>query len=173
MNRKLLTLLPLLLLIPVGVLLYSGLGKNTQLVPSPYLGKELPKIAGPDLLTGQLIELAQFKGTPIIVNVWASWCVACVDEHPVFNRYRESADAVPIVGIAYRDKAEDARNWLAQLGNPFTAIIHDETGRIGIDLGITGAPETFFIDANGRVRYKHIGGVDSQIIASKVAELKS
>ncbi len=173
MNRKLLALLPLLLLMPVGALLYSGLGKDTKIVPSPYLGKELPKITGPDLLTGQLIELAQFKGRPIIVNVWASWCAACVVEHPIFNRYRESADAVPIIGIAYRDKADDARNWLGQLGNPYTAIIHDESGRIGIDLGITGAPETFFIDANGRVRYKHIGGVDAELIAAKVAELQS
>jgi cytochrome c biogenesis protein CcmG, thiol:disulfide interchange protein DsbE len=170
--RRWALILPLLALLLLSIPLFKGLGKDTRLVPSPFVGKALPILSGPQLLVAGDFSTASLAGKPFILNVWASWCPECPREHPVFNAYAKTTGAIPVVGLAYRDKAEDASAWIAQFGNPFSVILHDPSGRMGIDLGVTGAPETFFVDAAGKVRFKQTGGVTPALMREKVAELQ-
>jgi cytochrome c biogenesis protein CcmG, thiol:disulfide interchange protein DsbE len=170
--------IPLLVVMILAIPLYLGLGKDTKYVPSPFIGKTMPKLDGtPLLLETQaanqpaLFAAGGLQGKPYIVNIWASWCPECPREHPVFNKYRQEPNAVTLVGLAYRDKPELARAWLQQFGNPYHHVLNDADGRLGIELGVTGAPETYFVDANGVVRYKHIGSVTEALLKAKVAEI--
>jgi len=152
-------------------LLAAGLGLNPREVPSPLIGKpaphfELPLLAAPDKTFSQ----KDLLGKVWILNVWASWCPPCLVEHPVVTALAKSQIA-PVIGLNYKDAREDALPWLARNGDPFQFSVFDAAGRIGIDYGVYGVPETYVIDRNGVIRYKHIGPLTPEIAQKKIAPL--
>ena len=169
--RGLLFLAPLLLLIALGVLLASNLGKDPKIVPSPLIGKPAPSFSTVDLLTGAVVSSETLRGQAYVLNVWASWCAVCQLEHPVFNNYAGTPGALPVIGLNYKDTNEDAKRWIAQLGNPYRQVAVDANGKIGLDLGVYGAPETYFIDRTGVIRFKQIGEMTPQILTEQTRRL--
>ena len=161
-------LIPLLLFLGLGVLLFSGLGKDTRYVPSPLIDKPAAAFVLPELRDDtRSIDAKQFTGTPYLLNVWGSWCVECRIEHPVLTRFAESR-RVRVVGYNWKDEPADALRWLEQFGNPFWLVLADVDGRSAIDWGIYGAPETFLVDRNGVVQWKHVGPLSDEIIAKEL-----
>ena len=164
-------LLPLLIFVVLAGFLFVGLGLNPREVPSPLIGKPAPDFRLPRLDDpARTLGRDDLKGQVWLLNVWASWCVSCRVEHPLLVELAR-AKVVPMVGLNYKDKPEEARAWLAQLGDPYSVSIMDREGRIGIDFGVYGVPETFVIDRNGSVRYKHIGPVTSEVLQTKLLPL--
>lgn len=157
-------LVPLAAFAGIGVLLAVGLTLNPREIPSPLIGKPVPQFVLPPV-RGRTIGLssADLKGEVSIVNVFASWCVACKDEHPLFTQMKRER-LVPIHGLNYKDRPEDAQKWLDALGDPYTRTGADLDGRVAIDWGVYGVPETFVIDREGRIAYKHIGPVTPQLL---------
>ena len=160
--------LPLLLFVAIAALLLAGMGRDGSEVPSPFLGNPLPAFDLPDLHdtahrfdNGRLNEQEGVK----LLNVWASWCPPCRQEHPVFM---DIADQVPIYGINYKDGRPEALDWLARLGDPYVAVGHDEEGLIGIDLGVYGVPETYVLDGEGRLRHKYVGPVTRAVYEERL-----
>jgi len=152
-------LLPLLLFIIMAVFLAIGLNLNPSEIPSPLLNKPAPVFAAPKLQTpNERLATADLTGQVWLFNVWASWCVSCREEHPVLNELARQ-HAVTIIGLNYKDDPAAAKGWLDILGNPYNVSIMDQDGRIGIDWGVYGVPETFVVDKKGIVRYKHTGPV--------------
>lgn len=152
-------LIPLGIFIALTVLLYVGLGLNPREVPSPLIGKpapvfELASVADP----GRTLASAELRGQVYLLNVWASWCVSCRQEHPLLMRLARSG-TVPIYGLNYKDQRGDAQRWLAQFGDPYAESLFDSDGRVGMDYGVYGTPETFVIDKQGMIRHKKIGPV--------------
>ena len=134
-------------------------------VPSPLIGKpaptfDLPRLGDPDSRFGSKDP----NGKPYLLNVFASWCFACRDEHPVLMAEREAL-GIPIIGFNYKDEAADATRWLQQFGDPYSVVIADRDGRIAIDFGVYGAPESFLVDGKGIIRYKRIGAITPEILA--------
>ena len=170
-RRWMLFLAPLLLLVALGALLASNLGKDPKIVPSPLIGKAAPKFSTVDLLSGAVVSSETLAGQAYVLNVWASWCAVCQLEHRVFNAYAQTSGALPVIGLNYKDAPDDAKRWLAQLGNPYRQIAVDASGKIGLDLGVYGAPETYFIDRNGIIRFKQIGEMTPQILAEQTARI--
>ena len=169
MTRK--SIFPFLVFALVVVFLAVGLQRDPSIVPSPFIGKPAPSFSLPDLLhDGQVISNRDFQGKVWIFNVWASWCAACRDEHPLFNQLAQW-NLVPIVGLNYKDKAADARAWLEALGNPYTAVVADESGDTGVEYGVYGVPETFVVDQEGIVRLKHIGPLNAHSMQSEIIPL--
>ncbi|HWT16799.1 MAG TPA: DsbE family thiol:disulfide interchange protein [Patescibacteria group bacterium] len=161
-------LVPLLLFLGLGVLLFSGLGKDTRYVPSPLIDKPAAAYTLPELRDpAQTIDSKQFSGKPYLLNVWGSWCVACQEEHPVLLDYAKSKK-IPLVGLNWKDENDTALRWLAALGDPYDAIPVDADGKVAIDYGVYGAPETFLIDANGVIRFKQVGPMTREIIAKEI-----
>jgi len=157
-------------LVLVG-LLAAGLQLNPREVPSPLIGKpapafELPLLHQPDKRFSQKDML----GTVWVMNVWASWCPPCLVEHPVVSAFAASGIA-PVVGLNYKDAREDALPWLKRNGDPFKVTVYDAAGRIAIDYGVYGVPETYVIDRNGIIRYKHIGPLTPQVADKKLRPL--
>jgi cytochrome c biogenesis protein CcmG/thiol:disulfide interchange protein DsbE len=141
-------------LLAVGFL--AGLGIDPNVLPSPLIDKPAPEFALPPLESDQRgFSTADLKGHVSLVNTFASWCAPCRVEHPVLNGLAQTK-RVAIYGINYKDKADNARAWIAELGNPYTRIGADD-GRVGIEWGVYGVPETFLVDSQGRIRYKHVG----------------
>ncbi len=152
-------------------LLAAGLGLDPREVPSPLIGKpaphfELPLLAAPDKTFSQ----KDLLGKVWILNVWASWCPPCLVEHPVVTALAKSQIA-PVIGLNYKDAREDALPWLKRNGDPFQFSVFDAAGRIGIDYGVYGVPETYVIDRKGVIRYKHIGPLTPEIVQKKIALL--
>ena len=152
-------------------LLAFGLRLDPREVPSPLIGKpapafELPLLQQPDKSFSQKDML----GTVWVMNVWASWCPPCLVEHPVVSELARSGIA-PVVGLNYKDAREDALPWLKRNGDPFQVTVYDAAGRIAIDYGVYGVPETYVIDRNGIIRYKHIGPLTPQITQKKLRPL--
>ncbi len=150
-------LLPLGIFIGLVVLLAVGLKLDPRLVPSPYIDKpapalDLPRLKGED---GD-ITVRDLLGKVTLVNVWASWCLACREEHEVLLRLAKDGD-IKLLGFNYKDRREDALKWLNTLGDPYGDIVFDADGKAGIDWGVYGVPESFLIDKQGIVRYKHVG----------------
>jgi cytochrome c biogenesis protein CcmG, thiol:disulfide interchange protein DsbE len=157
-------------LLALLALLALGLTRDPRTIPSPLLGQPLPSLAGVTL-AGAPRTLAP-AGRPLVVNVWASWCVACLDEHPVLLAGAQRwAGQVDIVGLAYRDAADDARAWLARRGDPYAWVFHDPDGRAGVELGVYGVPETFFVSAQGRVLDKHVGALTPDVLDRRIGAL--
>ena len=157
-------LLPIAIFAGIGVLLYLGLFRDPTLVPSPLIGKPVPEFAlGP--VQGRTLGLSSedLREEVTLVNVFASWCVACRDEHPLFLAL-EREGVVPIHGLNYKDAPPDAAAWLDALGDPYTRVGADLDGRVGLDWGVYGVPETFVVDGNGRIAYKHIGPVTPRVL---------
>lgn len=164
-------LLPLAIFVVITGFLFVGLKLNPREVPSPLVGKPAPdfRLARLDNPAGTLAN-DDLKGQVWLLNVWASWCASCRVEHPLLVELAR-AKVVPLVGLNYKDKPEEARAWLAQLGDPYSVSIMDRDGRVGIDFGVYGVPETFVIDKYGKVRYKHIGPVTAEVIETKLLPL--
>ena len=153
-------LMPLIVFSILVIFLAVGLTLNPRLVPSPLIGKPAPEFELPLLLREGSFSNKDLIGHVTLVNVWASWCFACRQEHEVVKRL--SRKGVRIIGLNYKDDAADAKQWLAKLGNPYQAIAADRDGRIAIDWGVYGAPETFLIDQQGIIRHKVIGPLSDQ-----------
>ncbi len=150
---------PLIVFVTLVVFLFIGLGLNPRLVPSPLVGKPAPAFSLPRLNAPGEIDEQTFNGHVTLFNVWASWCFACRQEHEVVKFL--SRQGVRVIGLNYKDAPEDARNWLQTLGNPYQSIASDLDGRVGIDWGVYGAPETFLVDEQGIIRHKVIGPLSS------------
>jgi cytochrome c biogenesis protein CcmG/thiol:disulfide interchange protein DsbE len=153
------------------VLLAVGLGLNPREVPSPLIGKpapqfELPLLKAPDKTFSQ----KEMLGAVWILNVWASWCPPCLEEHPVVTELARSGIA-PVIGLNYKDAREDALPWLKRNGDPYKLSVYDGEGKIGIDYGVYGVPETYVIDRTGVIRYKHIGPLTPEVVLKKVQPL--
>ncbi len=152
-------IVPLLLFIVMAVFLALGLKLKPSEIPSPLLNKPAPAFSAPKLNDPNVkLSPADLKGKVWLFNVWASWCVSCRAEHPILNQLAKQ-QATIIVGLNYKDDPEAAKKWLSSLGNPYNDSVMDADGRIGIDWGVYGVPETFVMDKQGIVRYKHTGPV--------------
>jgi cytochrome c biogenesis protein CcmG/thiol:disulfide interchange protein DsbE len=157
-------LIPLGLFLVLVVFLAIGLTRNPSEVPSPLVGKPAPAFTAPRLdAPDQKFSGKDMLGKVWLLNVWASWCVACRYEHPILMEFAKTK-TVPLVGLDYKDQAVDGLKWLARFGDPYDLSVSDLDGRIGIDFGVYGVPETFLIDKAGVIRYKHIGPVTEDAI---------
>ena len=152
--------MPLIIFAALVVLLAIGLTLNPRLVPSPFIGKPAPEFELPLLLSDGSFSNKDLIGHVTLLNVWASWCFACRQEHETVKEL--SRKGIRIIGLNYKDEAPDAKDWLLRLGNPYQAIAADVDGRIAIDWGVYGAPETFLIDKSGIIRHKVIGPLSDQ-----------
>lgn len=141
----------------------AGLYRDPTLVPSPLIGKPAPAFSLPKVENiAETVALDDYKGQVFVLNVWGTWCVACRQEHEMLLEIERSG-VVPLVGLNWKDDLVQAQAWLAQLGNPYTASAFDEEGRVGIDFGVYGAPETFLVDGNGRVIFKFISPMTREV----------
>jgi len=157
-------LIPLGVFVLVVVLLGVGLTLNPREVPSPFIGKPAPAFAVPQLHNpGESLSSDTFRGQVSLLNVWASWCVSCRQEHPLLVELSQSGQ-VPIYGLNYKDERGAALGWLQRLGNPYRASAFDADGRVGIDWGVYGVPETFVIDRKGIIRHKFTGPLTREAI---------
>lgn len=156
-------------LLPVGLFaalvafMYFGLGRDKETLPSPLIGKpaplfELPRLDDPS----QNFSNREYAGKPYVLNVWGSWCIGCRHEHGALLEIARRGE-VPIVGLNYNDDREKAQTWLQQLGNPYAVNAFDGEGRVGIDWGVYGAPETFLVGADGKIMKKHVSPITVQI----------
>ena len=163
--------LPLAIFVVLLVLLGIGLKLDPREVPSPLIGKPAPHFELPELhQAAKTFSERDMLGKVWVLNVWASWCVSCREEHPVLLELAASG-AVPIYGLNYKDKREDGLAWLRGMGDPYRLSIYDFDGRVGIDYGVYGVPETYVIDKAGVIRYKRIGPLTPQIVKEKVLPL--
>jgi cytochrome c biogenesis protein CcmG/thiol:disulfide interchange protein DsbE len=159
--------LPLVLFVVLVGFFAKGLVLNPREVPSPFIGRMAPAFTLP--LVGDAnaaFSPADMKGRAWMLNVWAPWCVSCRQEHPILMQIAQSG-RIPIVGLNWKDKAREAEMLLARSGSPYVAVPEDLDGRVGIDYGVTGTPETYLIDQAGIVRLKHIGPISPEVWKSK------
>jgi cytochrome c biogenesis protein CcmG/thiol:disulfide interchange protein DsbE len=152
---------PLGLFVLLAVLLFRGLSLDPQALPSALIDRSLPAFSLPTLGGDQVLSADDLTGQPALLNVWATWCIACRVEHPYLQRLADTG--VVIYGVNYKDDDEAALAWLGELGDPYRASIVDATGSLGLDLGVYGAPETYFVDADGVIRYRHVGIIDERV----------
>jgi cytochrome c biogenesis protein CcmG/thiol:disulfide interchange protein DsbE len=166
MNRKL--LIPLGIFILLVGFLFAGLWRDPREIPSPLIGKPAPTFSLAQLhQPGVKLGNDDMKGQVWLFNVWASWCVSCREEHPLLVELAK-AKVVPIVGLEYKDEPGPGKAWLAQNGDPYTTSVMDRDGRVGIDFGVYGVPETFVIDKTGTIRYKQIGPITPESLEKKI-----
>jgi len=156
-------LIPLILFVVIAVFLYFSLNSTSSILPSPLLGKMFPNIEAQDFFSDESILLADlFTGNMSLVNVWASWCVTCRQEHQMMMKIANNKD-LQLIGINYKDTRADGARYLEVMGNPFDVIVFDPSGKIGLDLGVYATPETFLVNQQGMILYKHIGEIDSKV----------
>jgi cytochrome c biogenesis protein CcmG/thiol:disulfide interchange protein DsbE len=168
--KRLILLVPFLVFLGMAVFLYKGLFMDPSELPSALIGKPFPAFALPALNdTQRTVTEADLKGRPALVNVWATWCPSCRHEHPVLNELAKRG--VLIHGVNYKDDRSAAQKWLRELHNPYQLNIEDAKGSLGLDLGVYGAPETFFIDAQGIIRHKFVGTIDERIWREQLAPI--
>lgn len=159
------------LVVPVGWLLLTGFGRDPAEVPSPLIGASLPVLEG-ETLSGERLTTDDLRGRPALINVWASWCTPCIEEHPVLLGARaQHGDDLVIVGLLYQDDPDAARDWLARYGDGGWPTLLDPDGRLALELGVTGPPETYFVDASGVVRHKWYGPLTQQVLDEQLAAL--
>jgi cytochrome c biogenesis protein CcmG/thiol:disulfide interchange protein DsbE len=164
-------LLPFGFFIALVLFLGVGLRLNPREIPSPFIGKPAPAFKLTQLHEpGKTISPPDMAGKVWLLNVWASWCVSCRQEHPVLMDLARQG-VVPILGLNYKDAREAGTGWLRQFGNPYTVSAFDSDGRVGIDYGVYGVPETFVIDKQGVIRMKHIGPVTTEVVNDKLLPL--
>jgi cytochrome c biogenesis protein CcmG/thiol:disulfide interchange protein DsbE len=164
-------LIPLALFLVLVVFLAIGLTRNPQELPSALIDKPAPTFRLPQLKQpDKTFSAEDMRGKVWMLNVWASWCVACRDEHPYLFEYQKSG-AVPIYGLNYKDRPEDALGWLSELGDPYLLSAVDLDGRVAIDYGVYGAPESYIIDKSGTIRMKHVGPVMPEVWEKKILPL--
>ena len=176
--------LPLVVFLVMAGSLLDGLDRDPGLLPSVLLDKAAPAFDTDRLFPEKptslesalpgMISSDALKGEVWVLNIWASWCEACIGEHPLVKKLAEQTDAL-VVGLNYKDTDAEARRWLQRFGNPYALVAVDQSGSIGIDYGVYGVPETFIVDRQGVIRYKHIGPIDAQalddILLPKIREL--
>jgi len=164
-------LIPLAIFFTLVGFLFKGLYLDPREVPSPLIDKPAPEFALTQLdKPEQTIRRADLLGKVWMLNVWASWCEACREEHPHIVEFAR-LKALPIYGLDYKDQREPAEQWLAERGNPYDASLFDASGRVGIDFGVYGVPETFIIDKQGVIRFKQIGALTPEVLAGTVLPL--
>jgi cytochrome c biogenesis protein CcmG/thiol:disulfide interchange protein DsbE len=164
-------LLPMAVFLGVMWFLFAGLSLNPREVPSPLIGKPAPAFNLPNLHAPEkTVSRDDLLGKVWMLNVWASWCAPCQEEHPlVIDIARRNL--VPVYGLNYKDQGPAARNWLARLGDPYVATLVDADGRVGIDYGVYGVPETFIIDRQGHIRFKHTGPLTPEVLRDRIEPL--
>ncbi|WP_166260952.1 DsbE family thiol:disulfide interchange protein [Marinobacter salicampi] len=161
--RRVLLFIPVVLAIILGLVLAAGIGKDTTTLESALIGKPMPEFQLADLRTPDTqLTNEVFKGQVSLLNVWGTWCPACRDEHPDLL-WLARDKGVPIVGLNYKDNRSQAIEWLDTLGDPYSTNLYDPQGKLGFDLGVYGAPETFVVDRQGVIRYRHVGVVDEKV----------
>lgn len=161
-------LIPLAVFLALLVFLGLGLNRDPRELPSPLVGKPAPEFLLPVVQDpSKQFGTKDMQGKVWLLNVWASWCVSCRAEHEVLKELAKS-ELVPIYGLNYKDARNDALAWLGQLGDPYVVSVSDESGRVGIDYGVYGVPETYVIDKQGIIRYKQIGPVTHQNLQEKI-----
>jgi len=164
-------LIPLGIFFVLVVFLAIGLTRDPHEIPSPLIGKAAPMFTAPNLLEpSQQFSAKDMLGQVWLLNTWASWCVACRQEHPILVEFAKTK-TLPIVGLDYKDQNAEGLKWLARFGNPYDQAITDKDGRIGIDFGVYGVPESFLIDKAGVIRYKQIGPVTEEALRDKIVPL--
>ena len=164
-------IVPLAIFIVVAGFLYVGLGLNPREIPSPFIGKPAPQFQLPQLARReQTFSPSQMQGEVWLLNVWASWCAPCRVEHPLLVDLAKK-NVVPIVGLNYKDKRNAALGWLVELGDPYKVSVADADGRVAIDYGVYGVPETFVIDKQGVIRFKQIGPITEDVWRNKMLPL--
>ena len=147
-----------------------GLGRDPSLLPSMMIGKPVPTFDLPAVRAGDAgLKSAQLSGEPMLLNAFASWCVACEVEHPMLMRLK--AEGVPIQGLDWKDEAADGAQWLLENGDPYQKAGNDVTGRAGIDLGVSAVPETFVTDRRGKIRYRHVGAITPEVWSKTLGPL--
>ncbi|MEW6707855.1 MAG: DsbE family thiol:disulfide interchange protein [Pseudomonadota bacterium] len=171
MNKGLKFLLPLGVFIVLVGFLAAGLQRDPREVPSPLIGKPAPAFALPQLHdAARTLRRDDLRGQVWMLNVWASWCGACRDEHPLLMAFAQRK-LLPVYGLNYKDTRPEGQAWLARWGDPYDASLFDADGRVGIDFGVYGVPETFIIDQQGVVRFKHIGPLTPEVIEQRIVPL--
>ena len=180
-----LRLLPLALFLGVGWFLWRGLSLDPSELPSPLIGRPAPAFTVAELerepspaagegvaaaVADGRFDSAGMAGVPWLLNVWASWCGPCIQEHPQLVAF-ERESAVPVVGLNYKDAPADARAWLVRHGDPFAAVLADADGAVGLDYGVYGVPETFLIGPDGSVAWKHVGPMDEAVLREELLPL--
>ncbi len=170
------TYIPLGIFAVLLVFLAIGLTRDPHEIPSPLIGKPAPSFSAPLLdEPNQQLSTKDMLGKVWLLNTWASWCVSCRDEHPILVEFAKTK-TLPIIGLDYKDRDQDGQKWLARFGNPYDKVIADRDGRIGIDFGVYGVPESFLIDKSGIIRYKQIGPITpkalKEIIVPMIKELQ-
>ncbi|NIR42610.1 MAG: TlpA family protein disulfide reductase [Gemmatimonadetes bacterium] len=164
-------LIPAAVTLPVVALLYYGMQRDVRTIESPLPGRMAFDFTAPTL-AGDTLSLSDLEGQVVVLNFWASWCIACIDEHRVFieaDRYYADQD-FQMLGVVYQDSPENARRWMRQRGGEWPSVI-DPNSRIAIDYGVYGVPETYFISKDGYIAYKHIGPVTPQVMVKWVDRL--
>ena len=162
---------PVAIFLGVIVAFVFGLGRDLETLPSPLIGKPVPEFSLPPV-KGRMLGLAtgDLKGEVSLVNVFASWCLACREEHPVLMALQARGD-LPLHGLNYKDRPEDGARWLDQMGDPYTRTGADLDGKVAIDWGVYGVPETFLVDAQGRIAFKQVGPITPDIVKTTILPL--
>lgn len=169
--KRMLLFIPLVLAVVLAVVLFYGLGQDPNKLESARIGDPMPLFSLPALKDDKrVLTVADLQGKPALLNVWATWCPSCRTEHPYLNKLASQYN-VPIFGLNYKDDREAALEWLGKLGDPYVFNIYDVKGTLGFDLGVYGAPETYVLDKQGVVRYRHVGVVDDRVWAETLSPL--
>lgn len=161
MGPRLKLFLPLLLFLLLAAFLFRGLSLDPRELPSALIDKPFPDFRLDALDDGRELTREAVTGHAALFNVWATWCVSCRVEHPYLKQL--AAERIPIYGVNYKDNDQAARRWLDDLGDPYVLTIVDREGTLGLDLGVYGAPETYLVDAQGVIRYRHVGVIDERV----------
>jgi cytochrome c biogenesis protein CcmG/thiol:disulfide interchange protein DsbE len=171
MFRRVLYIAPLILFAALAGYLGFGLTRDARVLPSALIDKPVPEFDLPPLFPGESgFATADLMGKVAVVNVFASWCVPCRAEHPLWLRFVKE-QKIPLYGLNWKDKREDAISWIRELGNPYVRIGHDVNNEAGIEWGVYGVPETYIIDRTGRIRKKHVGPIFPEILEKEILPL--
>lgn len=168
--KRIALFVPLVVFAILSLFLLKGLDRDPTELPSAMVGESFPTFTLPSLSDNQqLLTERDIDSKVVLVNVWATWCFACRIEHPMLNQL--AAEGVNIIGLNYKDKNDQALQWLEKKGNPYLFNIVDAQGSLGFDLGVTGAPETYLVDASGTIRYRRVGVVDQRVWDDDIKDL--
>jgi cytochrome c biogenesis protein CcmG/thiol:disulfide interchange protein DsbE len=161
-------LIPLFVFSCLVILFVFGLQNDPSILPSPFIDKPLPQISLPTLSDPAIsFDTSDLKGEVTLINIWATWCIPCRQEHALLVELAKNND-IKVVGLNYKDNRDDAMKWLVSLGDPYNIVLFDEDGKAGIDLGLYGVPETFIIDKNTIVKHKHVGPLTEKDISDTI-----